>query len=519
MEFKEYLVVMGVPSIKKYVFGTDRLVEIRGASGLLEHLYKENVPKIMKHAFGNDRMERISIGGGAAQFRIKTNNKVEIEECMNRLEKAFLDASGAGIDLIWGIAGISDIRFCDAHIEAINNSEIKRNESPIHTRANIHTGFIRECESCSKMASHTRDNRKEERLLCSVCFKKDEFALKRKTWLWDEFLDYLEKKGDNVKRPSDFEEIGELCKARPGYTAVVYADGNAMGKLIRNIETIDQYKFFSNMVDQAIRMACHEALYELFFQNRDKKPKILPADILLLGGDDLVVYITAEKAMPFAINVANKFNQITKDEIRAYKKRTRDDFFEQKLKERGLTISLGIAYGKSHSPFSILLDQASELLQNAKKNGDKDPESNKHFSPTYIDYHISPNFKQICVKDSRKNHLMLPGRKPIQLFQKPYSIKDAERLLSGARDLIKAGVPKTRLKKFGNAPLLGKTNGTLECLKLYVRSRQGEQRESIRNILTAFDCITNMPWKESEEKISTVLVDLIEIAQFCESKE
>ncbi len=57
--------------------------------------------------------------------------------------------------------------------------------------------------------------------------------------LWEEFSDYLKDKGVKVKRPINFEEIGEQCIARNGYTAVVYADGNAMGKLIKEIESKD----------------------------------------------------------------------------------------------------------------------------------------------------------------------------------------------------------------------------------------------------------------------------------------
>jgi hypothetical protein len=48
MEEKEYLVVMGIPSIKKYVFDTDRLKEIRGASALLDDLNRNGIEKFLK---------------------------------------------------------------------------------------------------------------------------------------------------------------------------------------------------------------------------------------------------------------------------------------------------------------------------------------------------------------------------------------------------------------------------------------------------------------------------------------
>ena len=265
----------------------------------------------------------------------------------------------------------------------------------------------------------------------------------------------------------------------------MYADGNAMGKLIKQIENADQFKFFSNTVDQSIRNACHEALYETFVQNQNDKLKIMPADILLLGGDDLMVYLTAESAFPFAIKIAQKFNEMTQQKFSSEK----GSFFNNVLKGRGLTISTGIAYGKSHTPFSILLNQAEELLASAKKGGVKDERSDNFFSHSYIDFHFSTYFNQINVADSRKNHLELPGAKPIKLYQKPYSLDDAEVLYEHANNLVQIGIPKTRLRRFGYAPTLGKPNGTLECLKLYTRTRKKEHKLAIWNTLSHFDCI------------------------------
>ncbi|MCP4105131.1 MAG: hypothetical protein GY749_06285 [Desulfobacteraceae bacterium] len=244
---------------------------------------------------------------------------------------------------------------------------------------------------------------------------------------------------------------------------------------------------------------------------------VLPADILLLGGDDLVVYMTAETALPFAIMVAEKFNKKTEQK---FDESPMGNFFRKRIENKdgnkGLTISLGIAYGKSHTPFSIMLDQAEQLLKSAKKAGAKDKRTGLYYSPAYIDYHMSTSFNQLGVEDCRINHLELPGRKKIRLFQKPYSLEDAKDILKHARDLKEKEIPGTRLKRFGFAPSLGKVNGTLECLKLYTRLSKGEKRLAVFKALKRFGCMENMPWNETSEQDTTVLVDLIEIADFCE---
>ncbi|MCP4351099.1 MAG: hypothetical protein GY795_37010 [Desulfobacterales bacterium] len=507
----QYLVEIGVPSIKKYVFGTDHSSEITGASALLNYLSVELTRKFMD----KPNVECISLGGGTGQFII-TADEDELEKYMRELESIFSRETRNGLRLIHGKSKYSGTNYHEARKVAAYKSKEKKEEYPIIPCTQIHTGYVSECDSCSAMASQVNkmyeDN--ENQVLCEVCYRKTEYSKEAKKGLWYEFFNYLQqKKCETAKRPINFEEIGEQCSARKGYIALVYADGNAMGKLIKEIESKEQYAFFSKTVDNAIREACHEALYEIFIKNVNKKPEILGADILLLGGDDLIVYLTAESAFPFAIRAAKIFNEKTKQKFAT----PRGSFFEKKLKSRGLTISLGIAYGKSHTPFSILLNQAEELLKSAKKEGSKDKRSEKYYAPAYIDYHLSTIFNQIHVSDCRANHLELSrdNGKNIKLYQRPYSLEDAEAILKYAKALVKKGIPKTRLRRLGYAPSLGKVNGTLECLKLYTRTKKGEQRLAIWDALEHFGCIKNIPWNEDTDPYTTVLVDLIELAEFC----
>ncbi len=85
-----------------------------------------------------------------------------------------------------------------------------------------------------------------------------------------------------------------------------------------------------------------------------------------------------------------------------------------------------------------------------------------------------------------------------------------------AMNLKREGIPGTRLKRFGHAPTLGKMNGTLECLKIYTRTPIGKKRTAVLEALECFDCMDNIPWNEkSDEYDTTVLTDLVEIADFC----
>ncbi|MDM8538277.1 hypothetical protein QUF70_16100 [Desulfobacterales bacterium HSG17] len=502
---------MDVPGIKKYVFGTDRLVEIRGASALLAQLNEKDTPVFFEKKLGKDNFECVFSGGGAGQFIITADDN-SLAACMNELHAEYIKKSKGGLSFIYGAAEYNESDYAACLDRAFIELKRKKDEEPVIPCSLLHTGFIRECDSCSDMGSQYSKYAEETKLLCDICVEKVEFG--KGKGLWKKFSDFLEKKivnADSMQMPKTFEEIGNCCQSRKGYTALVYADGNAMGKIIKNIENKDQFKTFSKTVNEAITLACHEALYE----KCNPVQRVIPANILLLGGDDLMVYLSADNALEFAIDAAQRFNEKTREMF------SKDAFFSKILKDKGLTVSLGIAYGKSHTPFSLLFSQAEELLKSSKRAGSNDQSAKDFFAPSYIDFHISSQFNQLKVSQSRNDHLHFNSTKPVKLYQKPYSLAEAKSVLNHAQNLLNAKIPRTRLKRFGYVPFMDKMNGTLEFLKLYTRTRKGEQRMVIRKALEDFGCVPNMPWNEMDkdkhdckECISTVLTDLIEIAEF-----
>lgn len=503
MEDKNYLVVMGIPSIKKYVFGTDKLAEIRGASALLDNLICEQLKNFFKKG------DIVFAGGGTAQCIIKTD-KVTLVQRLKELEAFFIKESCGGVRLIWGVSEIDNENYQQALTTAHLESETQREEMPFIPASQLHTGYIRECDSCSNMASHIHKIQKETKLLCSVCEKKYNTSSDATQKLWHGLSGFLKKKGVIVDRPKDFSEIGEQCPVRKGFTALVYADGNTMGKIIKQIRDKDDYRFFSSVVEESLQKACFEAIYEIYFNNSNDKPAVLPAEILLLGGDDLLVYLTASHAFPFALTIAEKF------QIETQRRFAVSPCFSKLLNSKGLTISLGIAYGKSHTPFSLLLEQAEELLQSAKKKGAEDEKRGAYFTPSYIDYHFSTNFNQISVHESRISHMEFRGEKGSvrKIYQRPYSLENAKQLYDHAVKLKKSGIPKTRLNRMGNAPAMGKIDGIIEFLNLFTRATD-DQRKIVSDALAQFDCLAHMPWKKEDEILhSTVLVDLIELSDF-----
>ena len=535
---KKYLIEIGVPSIKKYVFGTNKLKEIRGASALLNYLNSDYY-LLNQIKSSLPEAECIFAGGGSAQFIVKGTEE-EVENCMNKLANTFSQETNYGLKLIYGKADLSKYNdnYKIARKVAIFESNRKRDEFPIENLPVQHVSYVRECDSCSGVIQYNENKDSEnntnteqadienkakfdDRVLCNICSKKIHYSSFAKNYN-SAVKDKINKTYNiNIRPSKDFAQIGENCKSRKNYTAVVYADGNSMGKIIQQIDSPDLYDFFSKTVENAIEDSCIEALCEIY-GNFYNQSDIFPAEILLLGGDDLIVYLTAESAFKFATSVAQKFNTKTKEKFKEYDK----PFFKNLLQEKGLTISLGIAYGKSHTPFNMLLNQAEQLLKSAKTAGAKDPDSTMYYAPTYIDYNILTNFNQVEVSQVRKEFLhldkiIIEDEKPrpyqkLKLYQKPYSLDNAEKLYDHAKELAKI-IPNSRLKRFGVAPNLGKVNATLECLSLYTGSRESNQRKAIWEALSQFGCMEEIPWKtedQSTNHYSTMIIDLVELAGF-----
>ena len=168
-------------------------------------------------------------------------------------------------------------------------------------------------------------------------------------------------------------------------------------------------------------------------------------------------------------------------------------------------------------PFSLLLDQAEQLLKSAKKTGSEDKRSQGYYAPTYIDFHFFSRYSQTDVADSRKKFLHISDSNgvPVVLHQRPYSLEGIDALNDHAQAILNTRVSRSRLKRLGRAPFLGVMNGTLECLQLIGRTKIENQKKSIWDALDTFGCANQVPWKGTKgETKSTMLVDLLEIAEF-----
>src|SRR5262249_33126126 len=126
--------------------------------------------------------------------------------------------------------------------------------------------FVLECESSSQLPAVGPFPWGRAKLLLSQAsqIKRMESREARQGLLWSGWIEFLKlpRAGREDLRPRDAETIGEYAQRR-GYVGLVYADGNAMGRLVKELNSRDVCTAFSELVDGSIRQACYEALSQV----------------------------------------------------------------------------------------------------------------------------------------------------------------------------------------------------------------------------------------------------------------
>jgi hypothetical protein len=328
-------------SIKSFVFGTTNAAAIRGASHLLKKL-DENLREGV--LLGLDRDQILFAGGGSGLAVVSPEQAGAAIEKLHRLfaERTLISTCCAtSVDLGTGDQEFRDLR------EATQN-EIARERVLRGSDVEAATPFFAErCRVCGQRAAlaEAKNRIGGPRLECEVCSHAIESGKK--------------DRHDQQETP-DFEAIAD--ERRGGFLAVVYADGNGIGKRISLLPSPLAFKTFSRAIDDVLSLSFSElieryGLTEHGAATAGRRGYAYQQPIC--GGDDLVAILPGEVAVPFA-----------RDLLRELQKRAdghpgleHSSFHE--LKPIGA--AAGVAIGKQTFPIRHLIHEAEELLHSAKE--------------------------------------------------------------------------------------------------------------------------------------------------------
>lgn len=490
--------------IKEYVFESAKLPEVRGASMILDELNQgglydraANIRKLFaRKGFSVDSENQdsciIYAGGGSLLALVPADAAKELSQ---EIESLYPDQTGAAtitcaLQQVNDLAMLKDdfLRLMQAQTMLLRRRKEERASAPFF-EALPHQ---RRCESCGARPATTLRIHPDERWLCAVCDTKRQRSMEKEGkrewtrrfehWLRDAPSDIVKRYrgaagdealssphdvGRDIKTARDISEIAQAGRDK-NLIGFIYADGDGVGRFIEEQASIREYRQNSQKLLEILPALVYPALARHLqvccVRRDDDEVHIHPFEILTIGGDDLLLIVPGDAALPLALEICQGFGKAAVDQGL----KSRDG--------RALSMSAGIVIAHHHNPVRYVRDLAEQLLKSAKKRARQSPEG-------AIDFLVlksqSMLWSELKALRSQVYEWGYPARKPseyIGLTGRPYSLSDMERLLDHARLLRDKDFPRSQVQgirqALRQAQRLGRTWPTLWYVAQETRLRR-----------------------------------------------
>ncbi len=469
----EYLVSLDMKGIHDYIFGTNKLREIRGASVLLDRLNRETpLNELCSGKYGQQGQDWIPIVLGGGNIKVLFRDKAKTEKFKNFLEVSFRKQTfGSKVSVtVSEKNGDNDKQWLKRIGREIQREKFLRGEQ----NQIMACSFFKACKACGLYPAEHPDTRiKKIRYICKSCYKKIEESEKYKNL---EIYKELSKTRNELKLPREFSEIGKESKPE-GYMGFIYADANRMGEYLSKIKTFNDLENFSADIHKSNLDATVSAISNNFDSN------YLPVQVILAGGDDLILALPADKAIDVAIDFCGNFNI--------------------NLSHREISTSAAIVICHDSLPIKNILDVAESLLKNAKL------ESRNNGGGTYIDFIVTSGSALEDPILKRERELTIRDSGVHRVTKRPYSHEDIKILRDNVKALKKNNFPKNKLRMLYECLFSGHDRSMLDAY--YFKTRLSERHRELMNGLK----LDLFPWQQKElSEYTTIIADIVELYEF-----
>jgi len=340
----KYLYGASVQGIQSFIFKTNKLSEIVGASELVE--------QICNNAFfekiGKDSNDSNIILAAAGNIKYVFDQREDCEKCVLEFPKKIMEMAPG-------------ITISQAVVEVVNPSdlgeEIQTLEQRLRVQRNIvdsptEIGFMG-LERSRRTGGVSVEHRGDDYIDSATAAKiknKDHLSLFKKLSGMNDLK--------TTHLALDIENI--TSSGQNSWIAVIHADGNGLGNIIQNkgseLTQNREFHAFSKAIEAATTGAAKTAFERVI-------PKIdtvshYPIRPVLIGGDDLTVIIRADLALDF-----------TREFIKEFELKSKEEFKNLKTTglEEGLSCCAGIAFVKQSYPLHYAMHLSEDLCKDAKK--------------------------------------------------------------------------------------------------------------------------------------------------------
>lgn len=503
-----YIMTVETVKIKDFLFSTNKLRIIRGASYLLDYLNQIVVPEILKNN-GVKKEDIIYIGAGNAKFfvdsediakkianevkkayKIKapnskivasfakteykvggdnSKNKRKIWEDIDELAKNTAIEKSKGFPMMnLDFIGVEKCELCGRNSAQISVDNLERDLENIGL--NVKDGrvilddyslkivdLIDQITKLTGFSTDKEEKSEEEKqvkkgIICEECLRKLIFSNRVKDTKSEKKISFYNNMKEEYK--DDIELGTEISDYENGksFIGFMYSDGDGLGDFLKNIS-----EKFKKETDNPKVEEDYLGFLNKFSETLDRNTK----DALLEAIKEIFAEKKDEKRFgeflivggddvcavfnpELVLELSEKFQKIFEEKMKDYIKGT-------KAKDSSITSSSGVIIAKSKTPAFQLFEQALKLQKSAKAK------RYEHSAKTgFIDFQVIGSEGCVDIDSFRKtiNKKDEVKKKDNLVMERPYAIdieesskvKNVEELFTTIKELKEIKFPKNKLR-------------------------------------------------------------------------
>lgn len=294
----KFLYGAAVQGIQSFIFQTNTLREIVGASELVEEICTKMFAEQLGISITELEKDENAIINAAGNIKYIFDNEDKCKEVFREFPKRVLEAA-SGITISQAVIELRDVTNLS---DALHKLEIRLREERDMPMQPLTLGLMGIQRSRETGLPERYHKSNPEDYCDEGTFRKrkaaDTYSLLKKA-IGEEMPDMV----NITNRVDGFTDTND-------WIAVIHADGNGLGQIVKAISENDSsgrdFHTFSSLLNQSTIDAAKSAA-GIVFENAIKNGTDLPFRPVVLGGDDLTVIIRGSLAMSFIQNYLEAF--------------------------------------------------------------------------------------------------------------------------------------------------------------------------------------------------------------------
>lgn len=529
------LVCFDTDRVKDYLFTTSVLSDIREASALLDDLNQTQIPRVIRSVYPGLSADDLIYAAGGSALAILPDEETA-ERAIRAVERCYREATvTASITGVRVPISPEDLRHRFGEKVRQAGFLLRQRKAEKGTPRTLPAApYMRFCDACSSLPAETYDQVRGE-VVCRACWVKRAGRGHARRTLWDWLIKVTKPRADAPpppvgwddllagtvgnsdfrlhKRPDDFSSIAGSSR-RSGYIALIYADGNNMGRVVRRLDTPGSYRSLAHGVDELLSRVTYISLMKQVRQRPDR-PLF---ELLMAGGDDLMLVCAADCAFPVVLDLVEGFEKYSPPllgiiESESWvKSRSRPPIGGREAIDF-LSLSVGVVVAREDFPMAAMRDLAASLQKRAKQR------SFEAQGRGAVDFMVVTGPGSRSVEWLREEVLTQrgfafpPEEGQYRLTRRPYLAPELRALLEHARGLKEVRFPPGQLHTMFQAVFESPSQASLVTVQALGRLR-ARPREKLLEFFQQAGCNVPYPWRERDGYRDTPLVDLVEIYPF-----